>query len=285
MYPPQGQPGTPYRGSQPSAPPPQNGQAPYPPGPQESQAAPRRGIGRIVAGTLVAGIGLVVALGGGTIVARAVANSEQEIISKEYMRNLWRNVPVETVFPASIGVRDPDATVSVEKGWTRAAISQDTSCKAALSGRFAAAATRHGCVAALRATYLDPGGGTAATAVVLALPNENDRSDLTDVLTRTQDDEGGAEQAVHALGVPGVRWKDGARAGSGGISVFAPYATLFVVVTSGPVDGRVAGHVPQPWGKGQFKQQEDREPWKMTAYGLAQTLSTRLKTEAEKVRP
>ncbi|MFF0573734.1 hypothetical protein [Streptosporangium saharense] len=275
MYPPQGQPGGPYQT------PPQM----TPPGQTGAPEAPRRGVGRIIAGVLVTGVGVVAALGGGTIVARAVANSRQEIISKDYMRDLWRNVPVETIFPASIGVRDPDANVSVERGWTRVAISQDTSCKTALSGQFAVAAARHGCIAALRATYLDPGGGTAATAVVVALPNENDRSDLVDVLTRTQDDEGGADQAVHALGVPGLRWKDSARAGSGGTSVFAPYATAFVVVTSGPTDGRVAGHVPEPWGKGQFKQREDREPWARTAYGLAQTLSERLKAEAAKVRP
>lgn len=292
MYPPQGQPGAPYQTPYPPQAYPQRQPAPpqappqmTPPGHTGAPEAPRRGVGRIIAGVLVTGVGVVAALGGGTIVARAVANSRQEIVSKDYMRDLWRNVPVETIFPASIGVRDPDVNVSVERGWTRVAVSQDTSCKTALSGQFAAAAARHGCVAALRATYLDPSGATAATAVVVALPNENDRSDLIDVLTRTQDDEGGVDQAVHALGVPGLRWKDSARAGSGGISVFAPYATAFVVVTSGPIDGRVAGHVPEPWGKGQFKQREDREPWMRTAYGLAQTLSVRLKDEAAKARP
>ncbi|MEV7005756.1 hypothetical protein [Streptosporangium sp. NPDC051022] len=279
----QGYPPTPYQVPAPQAYPPQ---APPPGSAQPPQAPPppARRTGRIIGGVLIGGLGLLVALGGGGIVARGVANSRQEIVNKDYMRDLWRNLPVETVFPASIGVRDPDGKVGAERGWTRVAISQETSCKAALSGALAATATQRGCTAALRATYLDPSGGTAATAAVIAFPNEDSRKDLDQLITETQRDKQGADQAVHALTAPGLRWKDSFRAGSASYPVFGPYISLFVVVTSGPADGRTAGRLPDPWGQRELRQWADLEPWRETAGGLAETLAARLGAEAGKVR-
>ncbi|GAA3103068.1 hypothetical protein [Streptosporangium carneum] len=285
-YPPQSYP---WQGHPPAGPPPGRHQPPAqqaypPPQPPAPPARPPRGAGRIVGGVIVGGFGLLAALGGAGIVAQAVSNSRQEITDRTYVRNLWRNLPVETLFPASIGVRDPDSKVSAERGWTRVAISQDTSCEAALSGDLAATAAERGCVAALRATYLDPTGGTAATAAVVAFSEEEDRNDLDMMVRETQREKRGADQAVHALAAPGLQWKDAFRAGSGGGHVYAVDAPLFVVVTSGPADGRRAGRLPGTWGRRELQQLEDLEPWAETATGLARTLAARLAAEAGKAR-
>ncbi|MEV8636786.1 hypothetical protein AB0395_34605 [Streptosporangium sp. NPDC051023] len=255
-------------------------QFPAPP----SQSPPARRTGRVVGGVLLCGFGLLAALGGGGLVAHAVSNSRQEITDKTYMRDLWRNLPVETVFPASIGVHDPESESNAERGWSRVAVSQDTSCKTALSGSLAATAAQRGCIAAVRATYLDPTGGTAATAAVIAFSSEDGRKDLDAMITETQREKHGADQAVHALAAPGLSWKDAFRAGSGGGQVFAPYVSLLVVVTSGPADGRRAGRLPEPWGGRELQQEEDLQPWAETANGLAETLAARLGAEAVKVR-
>ncbi|MBF8188537.1 hypothetical protein ITP53_22980 [Nonomuraea sp. K274] len=265
---------------------PPSGQAPGyrrpPPGYPPAQPL-RRGAGRVVAGVLVAGFGLLSTLVGGGLIAQAISNANQEITNKEFVRNLWRNLPVETIFPATIGLRDPDHPgQSGDRGWTRAAVSSDTSCGEALTGGLAREARERGCQAAIRATYVDDTGGTAATVVIVAFGAPDADDDLDVILQDAQQEE--RDFGIRALPVSGARWRDNARAGSGGHSVWHPSATLFVAVTSGPADGRLAGRLPEPWGRSVTDQRADRSPWGETAKGMAKSTAAHLAAEIEKVR-
>ncbi|MFI7126096.1 hypothetical protein ACIBQ1_10415 [Nonomuraea sp. NPDC050153] len=271
FHPPQPPPGHP----QPYAP----GQAPapypYPP------VRPRRSAWRVAVGLVVAGFGLLAVLGGGALIAHAYSNSRQVIHNPEYSRELWRNVPVETLFPPQLGREHPDkgyTSPNDERGWTRAAISTDTSCRAGLSGELAQVAAKQGCVATLRATYVDDTGGTAATVALVAFRALGSGSDLEGIVREAQRKP---DHAVRALAAPGTRWNDSARTGNGGRIVGD--APMFVAVTTGPADGRRPGRLPEPWGRREFPQREDREAWAYTAQGLAESLATRLYAETRKV--
>ncbi|MEU8055932.1 hypothetical protein [Microbispora bryophytorum] len=260
--------------------PPQPGQWPAPGGPYEPEddGRPRRGAGRVFGGVLCGGLGLVLLLGGGAVVAQAVSNSHQEIRNKEYARNLWRNEPAETLFPAALGMQDPEkrqGDPNTERGWTRVAISPETSCAKALSGAVAKEAARRGCVAALRATYVDDTGGTAATIAIVVFRDPKVALDLGD-LVHDKGDADRPDQAVHALAVPGITWSDAVRAGSGGDSVMDVYTPCAVVASAGPADGRKTGRLPRPWGVRSEDQRIDRKPWSAVAEGLATSLAWRL---------
>ncbi|NUW35865.1 hypothetical protein HTZ77_31270 [Nonomuraea sp. SMC257] len=285
-YPPPGGPG-PYGPPQGGPAPygqPQGAPGPYGPPPQAPDSGPpRRGAGRIIAGVLVAGFGLLSALGGGLLVQHAFRNSEQKIRSKQFSMDLWRNVPVEKLLPATIGHQDPDKKgdgPDTERGWTRAAISSDTSCGAALSGGLAKLAAQRGCVAALRATYVDDTGGTAATVAIVAFRDVSAKDDLGDIVREGQDEQ---DHVVRALAAPGTQWKDAARTGDGGRAVFDMYTPLFVAVTAGPADGRRPGRLPDPWGNRPLEQKADRSAWTSTAEGLADNLVYRLNNQIPKV--
>lgn len=273
-YPPQ----APYVSGGPHPPVPPHGGQPAP-GPR------RRGAGRIIAGVLVAGFGLLSALGGGGLIWHAVSNSKQQIRNKQFSMELWRNLPADKLFPATIGRQDPDKKQDdpgTEHGWTRVALSSGTSCKAALSGSLATLATQRGCVAAMRATYVDDSGGTAATVAIVTFRDLSAKEDLEEHVRDAQD---GQERVVRALAAPGTQWKDAARAGDGGRGVMDLYTPLFVAVTAGPADGRRAGKLPAPWGNRPLEQKADRSAWASTAKGLAETLAARLNSQIPKVGP
>ncbi|MEU6711399.1 hypothetical protein ABZ897_07935 [Nonomuraea sp. NPDC046802] len=281
MYPPSGSGPGPHPPQPPSGHPhlyaPNPYQQPQPPaGPER----PARSAWRVAVGLVVAGFGLLAVLGGGALIAHAYSNSQQTIHNPEYSRQLWRNVPVETLFPPQLGREHPDKGFRIpndERGWTRAAISSDTSCKAALSGELAREAADRGCVATMRATYVDDTGGTAATVALIAFRDARARTDLQEIVDDAQEKP---DHVVRALAAPGTRWNDSGRTGNGGW--LAGEAPIFVAVTTGPADGRRPGRLPEPWGKRAFPQKEDREAWAHTAQGLAKSLATRLYAETRK---
>ncbi|MBE3010813.1 hypothetical protein IL992_16645 [Microbispora sp. NEAU-D428] len=227
---------------------------------------------------MAAGLGLLLLLGGGAVVAQAVSNSGQEIRNKEYLRNLWRNEPVETLFPTALGLQDPEkkqGDPDTERGWTRVAVSPETSCAKALSGAVAKEAARRGCVAAVRATYVDDTGGTAASIAIVMFGDPKIALDFGD-LVHDKGDADRPDQAVHALAAPGITWSDAVRAGSGSYSVLDIDTPCAVVASAGPSDGRKAGRLPEPWGERRGGQRMDREPWSAVAEGLAKSLAWRL---------
>ncbi|WP_220448225.1 hypothetical protein, partial [Nonomuraea diastatica] len=242
---------------------------------------PRRGPGpiRTVLGVLIALFGMACVLAGGGVIAKAFSNSNQEIFNRQYANNLWRNLPAETLFPPAIGMRDPDRRGAARGAWTRAAISPETSCGKALTGGLAKEAKKRGCQAALRATYVDGTGGTAATIAIVVFPADDSGNDLDAILHDAQREE--RDYGVRPLPAKGVQWTDSARAGSGGNSA----GRLFVAVTSGPADGRRAGKLPQPWGRRESHQRYDRSPWGEISAGLAKSTTAHLTDQIEKARP
>ncbi|WP_285707254.1 hypothetical protein [Microtetraspora sp. NBRC 16547] len=213
------------------------------------------------------------------MIAQAISNSRQEIRNQEYARNLWRNEPVDKLFPNVIGLQDPEkkqGDPNDERGWTRVAISEDTSCDKALSQKFAQLAAKSGCVAAVRATYVDDTGGSAATIAIVTLKREDTAWPriFEPLLAQLSDER--VDHAVRALAAPGTKWDDRARTGDGGNYVMDTYTPCFVVATAGPADGRKPGRLPQPWGRAPIDQWQDRSPWVETAKGLAKSVAWRL---------
>ncbi|WP_165959979.1 hypothetical protein [Nonomuraea longispora] len=252
--------------------------APPPPGPRRRSPGPVR----IILGVLISLFGLLCTLAGAGVIAQAFSNSNQEIFNQRYAKNLWRNLPVETLFPPAIGMRDPDLRGEKQDGgggWTRAAVSPETSCGKALAGLLAEEAKKRGCQTVLRATYVDGTGGTAATIAIVVFPADDSGNDLDAILYEAQREK--RDYGVRALPAKGVSWTDGARAGSGAAST----ATLFVAVTSGPADGRRAGKLPQPWGRRESDQRIDRAPWGEIADGLAESATAHLNDQIRKARP
>ncbi|WP_166427331.1 hypothetical protein [Nonomuraea mesophila] len=246
--------------------------------------APRGGRGpvRIVLGVLISLFGLLCTLAGAGVIAQAFSNSNQEIFNQRYAKNLWRNLPVETLFPPALGMRDPDRRREEQSGggaWTRAAVSNETSCGKALAGLLAKEAKKRGCQTVLRATYVDGTGGTAATVALVVFPTDESGNDLDAILYEAQREE--RDYGVRTLPAKGVRWTDGARAGSGASSA----GRLFVAVTSGPADGRRAGKLPPPWGNRESEQRIDRSPWGEMAEGLAKSTTAHLNDQIQKARP
>ncbi|MEO3793833.1 hypothetical protein ABGB14_26775 [Nonomuraea sp. B10E15] len=233
---------------------------------------------------LIAGFGLVCTLVGGGVIAKAISNSNQNILNKQYVTNLWRNLPAETLFPATIGMWDPQRRdQSGSKGWTRAALSSETSCGKALAGTLAEEAAERGCMAAMRASYVNDSGGTAATVVIIAFGKPDADNDLDAILDQAQHDK--RDYGIRVLAAPGTKWTNSARAGSGAYSVQVPNAQLFVAATAGPVDGRRPGKIPQPWGDRDGDDNADRAPWAKASDGLSESISAHLAAQIDKARP
>ncbi|GAA2839174.1 hypothetical protein [Nonomuraea rubra] len=230
---------------------------------------------------LIGAFGCLPALAGGAITLKAMANSKQVVRNHEYSANLWRNVPVERLFPDMMGIREAHARERRPqdgRGWRRMAVSEETACGRALSGQLGELAAAHGCRSAVRATYLDVSGGTAATVAIVTFKDTDGVKELEHILEEAQSNE--ADYGVRALPARGTQWKDAARAGSGGTFCLDRHTPVFVAVTAGPADGRKAGKLPFPWGKRDWDQRADRSPWGYSAVGLAQEVAAQLVRES-----
>ncbi|WP_245979467.1 hypothetical protein [Streptomyces diacarni] len=250
-----------------------------PPGP-----GPKKSTGRTCLTVFLGVVGGLALLAGGGLTAHTYSNASQNVSNRTaYGPALWRNEPVDKIFPKTLGPKadaqsDPADPKLAE--WHRLGIAQETGCGDALTGDLAAEADKRGCEAALRATYVDATGNLVATVAVLVLPKVDDPEKGMEGFFSEQRDKDVPSQGVKAFAVPDTLaedWKDSRRNGTDGMqttdTLYMPYA---IAASAGSVDGRKAGHLPGEWGRRTFDAKSDRLPWREAAKTLASDLDQHL---------
>ncbi|MFE1950484.1 hypothetical protein ACFW9D_08465 [Streptomyces sp. NPDC059524] len=255
-----------------SIPPANQGQMPPGWGPPPAAAQPARSSGRSAGGVVLCVLGALLLLGGSALAAHAYSNSRQTIANARYGLTLWKDEPVDRLFPKTIGGRADmlsGATDPKYAMWERLGISEETSCAKALDGSIGKTAKRLGCKAVLRATYVDPTVNTLATVALVVLPPEESRRvELMEFFEDHQNEEPG----VRALPVPGTaaaNWSDARRSAADLTPTDGEYLPYALAVTTGSVDGRVAGWLPGKWGEDDDTGLFDRKAMAGTAHDVA----------------
>jgi hypothetical protein len=83
----------------------------------------------------------------------------------------WERAPLGQIFPGSVGYLTAQDTAETA---SRLGIGAGDDCAAALDSTLQGAAAEYGCVAALRASYVDELQGTVYTVGVIVFPNDRD---------------------------------------------------------------------------------------------------------------
>ena len=199
--------------------------------------------GAVLALLLVAGLA---GLGGGgsTLyfeLTRPPTAAEVRAAGQTEIASRWQRLPAGRIFPATVSyltAGDSEATAS------RTGIAPRAGCTAALDPPVAALFQRHGCLAVLRATYLDESGTLAVTVGVAVMPSGAAASAVADPVS--------GHSGVRAARFPGTQaslFGDSQRAWFGTPAVRGPYVILYAV---GHTDGRrgLAGADAGPVGLG-----------------------------------
>lgn len=225
-------------------------------------------------------------LGGGALAAHAYSNSQRSVPNADaYGPVLWRNETTGTLFPETVG--EPpnyqfEASDEKVAQWNRLGVSEDTSCSAGLSGGAEQLAEKLDCEAVLRATYIDLTGEMVATVAIIVLPAGGSAAEEMGeyLFDQSYEDPAFEEQANLAV-VPlavqrtlAEKWQEGRRNGLGGAGLGGnlPYA---VAVTTGAVDGRIAGDLPGDFGS--YGGSDDYLPWRDAADNLGRTFQIHLR--------
>ncbi|MFF4952424.1 hypothetical protein ACWC2K_01740 [Streptomyces chattanoogensis] len=251
-----------------------------PPGMPAPAPASGKSTGRACLTAFLAVFGALGLLGGGGLVAHAYSNASQVTSnSSAYGPSLWRNEPVDKIFPETLGAVGKDTDAHREYAhWHRLGISPKTGCDEGLTGATAAQAKKLGCKGVLRATYVDPTGNTVVTVALIALPKGTDPEAMHAFFSDEQDKHPTADM-VKAYGVPGTitaKWGDARRNGSAGDSTNTSDLPYAVAATAGAVDGRVAGRLPGEFGRHSSDASSDRESWEAAASSVVHTVNPHL---------
>jgi hypothetical protein len=145
----------------------------------------------------------------------------------------WRNWPAGRIFPERLPYT-PEQGGRPEQA-TRIGIGTGTKCNEAVDAQIDGVLRRYGCVAVIRATYLDAPQGIVVTLGVVAF---RDPAGATRAVRELPSGDK-PEPGLRALGFPGTvtaRFNDAARQAS----VFKPGGPYIVMATAGQADGRPA---------------------------------------------
>jgi hypothetical protein len=150
------------------------GQAPAPVRPAAGRARWRSGL---TVTALVLGLAGLAASAAGIAVQvlprRFSAAQQQQIMAWESARR-WRATPAAKIFPAAVVYQLPgfalSATAELPLTARRVGIARQTSCAAGADPSAAAVLRQHGCLAMLRATYIDATGSLVVTIGVAVMP-------------------------------------------------------------------------------------------------------------------
>lgn len=267
-YPPQPpMPATPPPGA--AVPPP--GPAPWPPQAPPAAASGGGGGGRKALGSLLAVLGALLAIGGGALTAHAYSNAQQVLPNYEYGNVMWRDDPVDKVFPATLGGRGGYNGGLYDRKqalWNRVGISPETDCDKGLTRHTLKAAEDNGCKAVLRATYVDTTGNMVATVALVVLPGGPDGGGPKEKVVAAYEDKRDTEGAVAPYAVPGTlaaKWKD--RNGAYVSAAYGENLPYVLGASIGSVDGHVAGVLPGEWGE-YGGNDTDLESWHANAEDL-----------------
>lgn len=196
--------------------------------PQAAEQAPPVSRGRAVAArTALAAcclIGGVVAVQQARALQTATPTAAQrQAAERTAVADRWRSWPAGRIFPLTLRYGTSVATTEVA---TRAGIAPADACKAALSPAAYAAASRPGCVAALRASYVDEPQGVVYTIGVLAFARQRQAAAFAGQLARA----GGSVAGLRTLALAGTataRFTDAARQ-LGSVHEAGPFVVLSV---------------------------------------------------------
>lgn len=193
--------------------------------------------GGAVAGRLVLAACCLIGAGAAALTARAELDvrptaAQRTAAERIAVADRWRTWPAGRIFPASLGYRTQLPTTETA---TRAGITAADSCQSSLSAAAAAAASQAGCVAALRASYVDQPQGVVYTVGVLAFARPGQALMFVRQLGRI----GGTVASLRALALAGTasaRFTDAARQ-LGAVRQAGPFVVLSV---AGYADGEPA---------------------------------------------
>lgn len=189
----------------------------------------RRRRGGVLALLLVAGLA---GLGGGGSalyfeLTRPPTAAEVRAAGQTEIASRWQRLPAGRIFPATVSyftASESEATAS------RAGIAPRAGCTEALDPPVAALSQRHGCLAVLRATYLDESGTLAVTVGVAVMPSGAAASAVANGVS--------GHGGIRAARLPGTQaslFGDRQRAWFGPAAARGPYVIFYAV---GHTDGR-----------------------------------------------
>lgn len=176
--------------------------------------------------------------GAWTTLNRDPTNAELQLAANKEVARRWQAWPAERIFPERVSYRPQTGQSEYA---TRTGIVPDTGCAQAVDEEIAKTVGRHGCLAVLRATYVDQLQGIVVTVgvVVFADPWKADTAYKELPGSQGPDGRGTVRPALHAAAFPGTasaRFNDAARQDRT-IDRGGPYVVL---TTSGQTDGRPA---------------------------------------------
>lgn len=251
-----------------------------PPAPMPQQNPPARsGGGKGRGGVLIVLGVLLLVVSAGLVV---FANARQESrLNPAWVKGMWRNVPAEKLFPATIASAPGTGVSSNGKlaSWYRVGIAPTTDCERVLSKK-AQEATDGDCAAAPLATYVDATGNMVLSVALVQVkdsaatgeygPDEVFKSGLEDIVNKTP-----LINTYQVSGTPAAHWENGARNGASAdnfmSAVGLPLKTPYVIVTAvGSVDGRLGDRLPEQW----YMATRDRDPWNEAGSGFASEYAT-----------
>lgn len=222
-----------------------------------------------MAALIVGVIGLVASLIGlvAGVMPRHFSASEQQKIMLWEMAKRWRTWPAGQIFPARVRYGLPGQVLDSATGLNlyarRVGIALQAPCAAALDPAAAHVLARYGCVAVLRATYVDATGAFVTTVGVAVLRGARDAA----MMRRALPGSGDRRPGVRAVPFPGTLTASFAdRSRQVGSSIAAgPYIVLY---TAGYADGR-------PYLVGQ-KDQYARDELLSASQGVAAVIGRRI---------
>jgi hypothetical protein len=199
-----------------------------------AEQAPPVNRGRAVAGRVALAVSCLIAALALAQLARNLQTAvptaaQRRAAERTAVADRWRSWPAGRIFPATLGYSTALATTETA---TRVGIAPADSCVAALSRAADAAASRAGCVAVLRASYVDEPQGVVYTVGVLAFG----RTSQAAAFVRQLASVGGSAAGLRALALAGTataRFTDAVRQ-LGSVRQAGPFVVLSV---AGYADG------------------------------------------------
>jgi hypothetical protein len=109
------------------------------------------------------------------VLPRHFTAAQRQAISNWEMEKRWRAMPAGDIFPATISYQLPGTALKSSSGLTlqahRLGIAAQTACADGVLAHAAQILSKQGCLAVLRATYLDSTGSMVTTTAVAVLPD------------------------------------------------------------------------------------------------------------------
>lgn len=170
------------------------------------------------------------------VMPRKFTAAQQRQLTDWEFGKRWRDLAAGVIFPASVSYTAPSALdddPSLALSARRVGLAKQASCASVTDPAAAAALDREGCVAVLRATYVDETDSYVVTVGAAALPGAAKAATAAQAIKST----GGARSAVHTVpvkGTPASGFTDKRRQLSGVVSA----GTYVVLYTVGYTDTR-----------------------------------------------